>query len=169
MSIMTDLWPEKIKNGTINAPVSVLREQAEFLGAKTDNLITAEVEISDISSDSFTYHFYIVAPTLNNYHYRLFTISHDIHLYPVIIVLGDELGSELGASIDQDIFQKMVEQQSRGLVALGLMEQPQAKYTLVAQSESEFISHLKDILRSNKAIQVITALQSQLRSNRIPY
>ena len=99
---MHDLWPEDI--GPIpesKGPVIILREQASLLGKKTNNLVEAEVVQLEPSRPEppivavqiepsmfetrFNYAFLIVAPPLNNYRYKLFTISHGIDAYPVTI------------------------------------------------------------------------------------
>ncbi|MEI6103881.1 MAG: hypothetical protein WCP70_08040 [Methanothrix sp.] len=43
---MADLWPNDIGNATQKAPLSILQEQASILGAKTKNLVEAEVRVS---------------------------------------------------------------------------------------------------------------------------
>lgn len=53
-----------------DSPVSIMREQAKLLGDKTNNLVKADVGDGSPNNGRFVYHFYIVAPTLNNYHFR---------------------------------------------------------------------------------------------------
>lgn len=41
---MSDLWPEDISVTKMRAPLTILKEQASFLGSRTKNLIIAKVE-----------------------------------------------------------------------------------------------------------------------------
>ncbi|KPA09970.1 hypothetical protein MHK_009824, partial [Candidatus Magnetomorum sp. HK-1] len=99
---MENLWPDEVGTTTIVSPVAILREQAELLGEKMKNIVAAEVSSFDSSTDSIIYHFYIVAPTLGNYRYRLFTVSHNVTLYPLEIYVDDELGKEVEAKQEID-------------------------------------------------------------------
>ena len=104
---MKDLWPDTfVDPNQTKAPVAVLREQASFLGEKTNNLVTAEVkplgrQIRKSQDDpfmppdaepeeEFKYIFYLVAPALDHYRYRLFTIGNNIELYPVTLYWSQE-------------------------------------------------------------------------------
>jgi hypothetical protein len=106
-----NLWPENF--GTIGkavAPITILREQAAFLGEKTQNIVKAEVysqALPQIPDNIYTT-FYLVAPDLDNYRFALFQISHKIEdRYPInlhsetlgiekeIITTEDELLSTL--------------------------------------------------------------------------
>lgn len=59
---MEDLWPEQIGEEKFNAPVSIMRTQAELLGEKTRNLVTADVSAGQSGDSIFVYHFFIVGP-----------------------------------------------------------------------------------------------------------
>jgi hypothetical protein len=80
-----DLAPEQVRT-----PVAIMREQAALLGTKTHNLLEAKVE-TDIGSFAtllspgreFRHRFLLVVPSLNNYTYELFSISHGIGVYPI--------------------------------------------------------------------------------------
>ncbi len=158
---MTDLWPDQLDAFNLKAPVAILREQATLLGQKTKNLVQAEVENGTNVNGDFTYHFFIVAPTLNNYHYRLFTIEHKITLYPVQIYLGEDLGQELGASRNPLTEAQLAMKQT--LRGMGLWPPSGVPpYYVSAQSEDEFVGVLKVILSSQITLQVISALRSQL-------
>jgi hypothetical protein len=129
----------------IKSPLSILKEQASMLGPKTQMIVKAEVERGNIefylrsnfipAADfkKFIYEFYIVAPFLN-YRYRLFSIIHDVDLYPVEFLLDVEIEEEIIGEENQ---------------------------LLRADSESEFIDRLGRILNSDKTKKVIRALLAQ--------
>jgi len=94
---MNDLWAEDIVTEKVRTPVAFLREQASFLGKKTQNVVLAEVV--PISGVNFFLRFNIKAPALGDYSYTLFTIIHSIGLYPLEIELDDDVAKELGLEI----------------------------------------------------------------------
>jgi hypothetical protein len=81
MAAHADLWGE-IAPSAVRAPVSILREQASLLGAKTNNLIEGKVE-TQIEGNRFYHFFNLVVPSLDNYSYELFRIWTNVSLYPV--------------------------------------------------------------------------------------
>jgi len=86
-----NLWPEDIAVTDAVAPVSLLKEQASLLGDRTKNLVEGRVtpgvgkSVALMLEGGFTYDFDIVAPALNNYRYRLFSVSHGVEFYPLVI------------------------------------------------------------------------------------
>ena len=80
-----DFWPANIGETTLITPVSILKEEASYLGPKTKQLVKAEVR-SSTSGDNFVQQFVIVAPGLNNYAFILFFVVHPITLYPAYLV-----------------------------------------------------------------------------------
>lgn len=96
---MKDLWPKDIAQAINRAPVTILKEQAALLGEKTQNIVKAEVDQVDDRLDDkryeFSYRFYIVAPALQNYHFRLFDISHNIELYPLQLETYPDVASDI--------------------------------------------------------------------------
>ena|SRR5258706_13200902 len=147
---MTDLWPEDIQSTSIVAPVTMLMEQASILGQRTKNIVTAEVGRVEHSYrlGTFSYDFFITAPALQSYHYRLFEINHSISLYPVTF------------DLDEDIKKEVYEE-----LALELNED------LIAESEGKFLTLLKMIFGSQKTRKIISALlsQSQAFKDDIPF
>jgi hypothetical protein len=148
---MSDLWPKDIGHANMRAPVTILREQALLLGDKTQNLVKADVDTLSPSlvdrmgspyqyygqpESVFVHNFYLVAPALDNYRYKLFDIAHPVDLYPVDFHL------------DEDIQEELLSQNGKG--------------TLSAQTEDEFIDILGKILNSRKAKHVVHALLAQL-------
>jgi hypothetical protein len=81
MAAHTDLWGEITPNA-VRTPVSILREQASLLGAKTTYMVEGKVE-THVSGTRFYHSFNLVVPALDNYSYQLFQISHEVGLYPV--------------------------------------------------------------------------------------
>lgn len=83
-----DLWPDEIIADTgIEGPTSLLREQAELLGQKTQNLVKAEVQtVPDMAGKGkFIDGFSIISPSLN-YEYRLFQVNYPVEFYPAMVV-----------------------------------------------------------------------------------
>lgn len=90
-----DLWPSDINVlPNISTPVSLLREQATLLGEKTYGLVEAEVRSGgDKDEDKysqFIHTFYLVAPALDNYRHKLFTVTHKVELYPLTIRFSNQ-------------------------------------------------------------------------------
>ncbi len=141
---MIDLWPSDIATqGKAIAPVTILRRQAALLGQKTGNLVEAEA----LGGDEFKFSFSIVAPTLNDYRYRLFTISHSHEFYPLKIYLNAGKGGE-----------------DRVLVAAAVRFTLRGEYVqeLNCESESSFLDELRAIFDSPKTRQIIRALLALL-------
>jgi len=84
MAARADLWGEIVPS-EVRTPVSILREQASLLGAKTKYMIEGQVETRVVESN-FYHAFKLVVPALDNYAYELFEIRHSVSLYPVRIV-----------------------------------------------------------------------------------
>jgi len=155
---MVDLWPPELKVAEVKSPVAILREQAALLKGKTEHEIEADVELGESKTQGFIYHFYLVAPTLNNYHFRLFSVVHDVTLYPVTIYVGEDLGEELSATVDkEDQSNKIVQ-----LLSNSGFAKIELKYTLQAENEADFIELLGKILQSRKTREVIGALRAQV-------
>lgn len=74
-----DLWPSVFGYQETELPDAILREQANRLGEKTNHLVEARVEApvyATYLTDKIRLGFYLVAPRLGNYSYRLFTIEY---------------------------------------------------------------------------------------------
>lgn len=161
---MQDLWSKNIGKRIDNSPVSIMREQAKLLGQKTNNLVEAEVGIGSPNNGSFVYHFYIVASTLNDYHFRLFTVEHDIDIYPLTIYVDEVLGEELGVGPSRTIAAEMQKQVSKALPNI-LHSPTTGHYLISVLSESEFVDNLGKILNSKRTQQVISVLLSQVNAD----
>ena len=78
-----DLWPENIADSNLVTPVSILKQQAALLGEKTRQLVKGEV-VTQATGNLFVHYFYIAAPTLS-YKFELFTLSHGVNFYPLVM------------------------------------------------------------------------------------
>ncbi len=157
-----DLWPQDLlAESQIPGPVAILREQAALLGRKTRNLIEADVTKVALAPYSnpfdkcdeevaarfgraglgpryaFNYAFDLVAPALGDFRYRLFLVHHDVPQYPTMFDLDSEFIKELGFISGSS----------------GFVE---------AANEGEFVSILREILRSRRTREVIRTLQAQI-------
>jgi hypothetical protein len=152
---MTDLWPQDFGVITKNSPLAILKEQASLLGGKTSNIVKATVkkeseelagllrraknDAMGVRSDafgsrSFSYAFFLQAPALDNYTYRLFRIIFDVDIYPVRFFVDDAIAEELSIN---------------------------SKDGVPAADEEEFKQMLSRILGSQKTRKVINAILSQ--------
>lgn len=147
---MIDLWPEGIETNRVKSPVTILREQGSLLGQKTKNLVQGEVMESSGRENLFVYSFFIVAPALSHYRYKLFTIRHDVSLYPVRVDVEDRIFDEIDSQFQTGRSDPDGE--------------PLLSY-LQADSEENFLELLREIFKSQKAIQVVTSLLSQSDPN----
>jgi hypothetical protein len=94
MAAQPDLWGDLQVLDDVQAPVTILRQQAALLGPKTRNLIEARVVTSSYG-DTLVHNFCLVAPSLDSYKYELFSVTHAIpELYPVQVSRNVELGTE---------------------------------------------------------------------------
>jgi len=103
---MPDLWPDDFGVQDVTPPIGILREQAEALAKKTKGLVIARV-VSGKNDTTFFHRFVLEVPTLEDYSFTLFTISHTILLYPVHIS-GEGLKSS-GAKNPEDFAQNLRE------------------------------------------------------------
>lgn len=123
-----DLWPNDIAVSDEITPVSILREQASLLGQKTKNLVQGKVELLSGKGGTFLYGFYLVAPALDHYKYRLLSIQYPIEHYPVTI--NFEAGNRVLTANDYNEFvaklgDVLVDEKTRSIVR-----------SLVSQSQS---------------------------------
>lgn len=80
----SDLWPEDFGVPDFVPPISILREQATALGAKTRNIVGAEV-ITTAESGKFHHHFYVKSVAAGDYRYLLFSVEQEATPYPLRI------------------------------------------------------------------------------------
>jgi hypothetical protein len=140
---MSDLWPSFTDIPKKRTPHAILEEQAALLGDKTQNIVQAETKRSSTSmhvteggivNAPFFYEFFIKAPILK-YKYKLFSIAHDVFLYPTTFYIDND--------IEEEILQ-------------GKMED------IIAHDEEEYIALLQKIFNSKKTIKIIQSILGQL-------
>jgi hypothetical protein len=81
---MPDLWPHDFGKLDVTPPLVLLREQAELLARKTHGMLQGRVSTS-LSGITVLHQFLLVAPSLDNYSYKLFEVAHTVQLYPATI------------------------------------------------------------------------------------
>jgi hypothetical protein len=154
-----NLWPEfkKMLDEKIRTPLDILHEQAEYLNHELKNIIIGQVNTR--SDDTYITHiFYLIVPTLNNYHYSLFKVKHGLLLFPVYIYEGAKPKSDIetttelsAASATLKIYSDILSKYPYGT------EKPD----YIAKDESEFLKCLEKMLHSDNTIQILRALYSQ--------
>ena len=82
-----NLWPERISTTEQTPPVVILRQQATMLGQRTRNVLIGEVKSQQSGqwSDVLYHNFYVKAPALGGYRFKLFFVTQKVaSLYPVM-------------------------------------------------------------------------------------
>ncbi|MDQ2732226.1 MAG: hypothetical protein M3Y56_11250 [Armatimonadota bacterium] len=81
------LWPiDLVPDSDPDVPLSILRQQADLLGEKTGGQVIADVEMGSIMTGVML-DFVLLAPSLQNYRYRLFKVIHPLENYPLDLIL----------------------------------------------------------------------------------
>lgn len=78
---VANLWGSLPEVSPVLAPVAILREQGQMLAQATKGLLHAESRVQADGS-GFEVAMRIVAPSLNNYTYEIFRVTHGVELYP---------------------------------------------------------------------------------------
>ncbi len=129
-----DLWPD-IEQTQLVPPIAILREQAAALGKKTNNLLQGRVETTPVGEGRFRHSFYVVAPSLDEYAYKLFWIEHGVEQYPV-------------AAPQQ----------------LTLLGPPQVREATI-ESEKELLQYVREVLNSDKTKRIVGSLLAQVKAS----
>src|SRR6266487_1968912 len=79
-----DLWPNEFGNLDVPPPIQTLKEQADNISKKTAGRIVGQV-LTSRHSEGFAHDFFLLAPFLDDYTYRLFMVTHSVQLYPLTI------------------------------------------------------------------------------------
>ena len=66
-----------------------------------DRKFNVQDELGDIQENTFKYEFYIASPLAPDYKYRIMFFEHNISLYPVSIVLDQEIANEI--NVEEEI------------------------------------------------------------------
>lgn len=137
-----DLWPETIQpHSKQTTPKSILERQADFLGKRTQELVTGEVVIRAIGVRLF-HDFYFRAPQLDNYRFLAFTVVQLQHeLYPVAIVEEITHFPE-DASAQQEYLNEKV-------------------FGKECKTETDFTERLRQLFQHERTVRIIDSLIAQ--------
>lgn len=97
--VIPDLWPDDVAVSFVAAPLAILCYQASQLKLRTKGLLEAEVQTLKRGREKplLGHSFDLIAPILNRYSYRLFTVEHDAEMvYPATVFAVD-----VGFSVDE--------------------------------------------------------------------
>jgi hypothetical protein len=136
---MGSLWPDDLKGETQKPPRVLMLEQALFLKHQTNSILTADVikrTVTHPSPVTFNYSFVLIAPALGNYSYSLINFDHPVELYPVKVIVDEEMKASL-----PDLFPK--------------------ERTVIAKDEEEFLKIVGEIFKSERTRKIISGLLSQ--------
>lgn len=131
MTNSENLWPEDLLENLPTSPIDIIRQQAQLLGGKTNNIVLAEATSKIDNDGDFVIKLFLRVPTMGNYRYEIFDIWHGMELYPV-----------------------------------------KQAAEVVAKDEASLKIFLKNILASEKTVNLIRSLVSQYQSlpdNDVPY
>lgn len=82
---MENLWGFSVIDvPVINTPKGIITEQSILIGKISNNNIIGEVRLCTSEQD-FGFVFNIIAPRLNSYTKQLFSIEHNVDMYPVTV------------------------------------------------------------------------------------
>lgn len=85
MAERINLWPIEFGEIKIRTPYSIMTEQAQALGRRTENIVMAAVKSGGmVSQTTFVYIFNIYCTSIGH-QVELFRFTHEIALYPVTI------------------------------------------------------------------------------------
>ena len=96
-----NLWPADFDVVLDKTPISILREQALALGARTANVVVGKVQMVMPPPGKFRLAFNLYCAPLG-YQMTLFVVEHEVALYPAIIS-GDGMPDQFHAN-DPDEF-----------------------------------------------------------------
>jgi hypothetical protein len=146
LDTIPNLWSDDIKVNVVT-PLAVLRKQAHLLTQMTKGVLEADVATVDtVYGDSGTirHGFDVIAPALD-YRQRLFTATHGVQVYPVVL--------------EADCFRSQSHPDLNAVkLGPGYDLEPERAGTRQAKTEDEFLNLVREILRSDKVRSVIQSL-----------
>ncbi|MFY7999542.1 MAG: hypothetical protein ACOVSW_13170 [Candidatus Kapaibacteriota bacterium] len=153
-----NLWPT-IEQTITRTPLSILREQATYLGQQTHNIILGDVKSQQVSGTyTIAHYFYIVAPALGNYRYLLLHITHSAALlYPSQIYFDALKNKNLANSII-DNPQPITD---TNFVYNSLMTNINLVVPVQVKDEIEFTEELQKIFSHENSLNIIRSLMVQ--------
>lgn len=100
---MNSLWPNQFNEIEIKYGKEILEEQSSILPNLTNNMVVSDITkmtkmdvlLSGIKEADFQYSFYLRANLIDNYTFKLFSISYNIMGYPLDVIIDEETQSEL--------------------------------------------------------------------------
>lgn len=125
-----NLWPD-FPTEEINGPKAILKEQAKYLSDKTNNVLSADIETTQYKG-KMIHDFYVVAPELHNYRYRLLRIEHAALNYPSTVIWDEE----------EDYNE-------------------QVGFVPTVNDEQELVEYLRRILNDSSTVKIVSSLLSQ--------
>jgi len=83
MNSQKSLWGDLSQPEIVRTPFTILKEQAAILSNATSGLLIGDVERFQNQSQENVVVLRVIAPSLDNYHYSILAVTHDIKLYPL--------------------------------------------------------------------------------------
>jgi hypothetical protein len=146
-----DLWPDDlVPQEKLITPLQILKEQGSALSRRTQGIVTGTVDEETEKGNRFLNNFYITSEILN-YRYKLLTVRYEITLYPVDIILDEELIKQIQANPSFDTIPNV--SINEGFVS--------ADY-ITAENINGYISVLKLVFGAPKTTKVIKSLYSMV-------
>ena len=136
---MGSLWPDDLPADTQKPPRVLMLEQALHLRKQTNSVLTADVikrTVTHPDPVTFNYSFVLIAPALGNYTFSLINFDHPVELYPVKVIVDEEMKASL-----PELFPK--------------------ERTVMARDEEEFLEIVSRIFSSERTRKIIRGLLSQ--------
>jgi hypothetical protein len=150
-----NLWPT-IEQKVIRAPITILREQANYLGQQTSNIILGEVKSQQEAQYGLVHYFYLVAPALGKYRYLLMRVAHSTtSMYPLFIFFDakfDQRGS-LGETDKSDSTEQYID--------ATVIKMRSGQNALEAKNEDVFEERLANIFSDELTQNILRSLIAQ--------
>jgi hypothetical protein len=139
------LWPKDFGILPVTPPVVILRQQATLLKQMTNNVLEGIVYSDEGDYGNVLHSFYVKAPALDGYRYRLLGLSHNVSKpYPVQIIYDASSGFDFKA---------------------GQMSWRQAQQNSDIEDEVKLRDRLRDIFNSEDTLQLIRSLIAQSQTD----
>jgi len=82
--MIKNLWGDIPTGENIRTPATIVNEQITVLNKATQGLLTGALQTVQ-NGDNFEHHFFVIAPSLNQYAAKLLVLSHGFDLYPCVM------------------------------------------------------------------------------------
>ena len=107
-----------------------------------DRFVDIQEDLGDIGSSYFAFEFFIVAPSIPNYKYRVMFMQYKIEYYPLLLVLDDEIATEINFPVSSENSDEILSSQN-----------------VVCENEEQFIELLRKVITSKKVRKVVASLK----------